>query len=78
MSYFLLLQASLAAAFNADWIPPRRHAGAVEQAIAAVHPRSDHPSIHPSIHTSIHPFIHPSSIRLKVLRLLSSSFPVIK
>src|SRR6218665_2707810 len=59
-SYFLLLQASLAAAFNADWSSSRRHAGAVEQAIAAVNPRSDHPNkqaIHPYIHPSIHPSI---------------------
>src|SRR6218665_231312 len=38
-SYFLLLQMSLAAALSTDWSPSRRHAG--EQAVAAVHPRSD-------------------------------------
>src|SRR6218665_3847701 len=38
-SYFLLLQMSLAAALSTDWSPSRRHAG--EQAVVAVHPRSD-------------------------------------
>src|SRR6218665_665979 len=38
-SYFLLLQMSLAAALSTDWSPSRRRAG--EQAVAAVHPRSD-------------------------------------
>src|SRR6218665_3586760 len=40
-SYFLLLQMSLAAALRTDWSPSRRHAGAGEQAVVAVRPRSD-------------------------------------
>src|SRR6218665_500266 len=41
-SYFRLLQMSLAAALRTDWNPSRRYAGAPgEQAVAAVHPRSD-------------------------------------
>src|SRR6218665_1808534 len=38
-SYFLLLQMNLAAALSTDWSPSRRRAG--EQAVVAVHPRSD-------------------------------------
>src|SRR6218665_1676678 len=38
-SYFLLLQMSLAAALRTNWSPSRRRAG--EQAVVAVHPRSD-------------------------------------
>ena len=38
-SYFLLLQMSIAVALRTDWSPSRRRAG--EQAVVAVHPRSD-------------------------------------
>src|SRR6218665_2778260 len=38
-SYFLLLQMSLAAALSTDWSPSRRRAS--EQAVVAIHPRSD-------------------------------------
>src|SRR6218665_3571742 len=38
-SYFLLLQMSLTVALSTDWSPTRRRSG--EQAVAAVHPRSD-------------------------------------